>query len=990
MKRLSNPLSFTPWPVTIITSVVYVVLIAALLFVHHVLPPPRQIPGTDLDEAWHDLQTLSSAYHPYNSHRNDEVREWLLHRIESIIHPTNVSGSEGRQHGPLLLQKQGRQRRHSGLEPAIVFSDTASNLSSSINGSILRPAVSTYFESTNIIVYVRGSEDDPAEWWLEKRDPEDDGGVLVNAHYDSVSTGFGATDDGVGVVTILQLIKYFSSPDHQPKKGIVALLNNGEEDFLNGARVFFQHPISKFPKTFLNLEGAGAGGRATLFRSTNTEVTKSYQRSTYPMGSVISADGFKRGLIRSETDYSIFAPNGMQGLDVAFFEPRARYHTNEDDARHTNKASLYHMLSAALPTIQGLTDAPDQDREDGSDGVWFDIFGSAFAVFQLRTLYALSITVVVVAPVTIGLIFVLLYRSDRQYILSGSVKPKSGRDAEPVSIKGRRGVFRWPIAFIFASALVTVLAFLVVKLNPYIIYSSPYAVWAMFVSAWLSLAWVCVTTADHFRPTAFQRLYAIMWIGLAAWLAHIVAAIYENKQKLGGAYLMFFYHAAIFLAAMISLLELFGLPKKQDYASELQNANPTSRRGTIPESGSVSSAQLLGPPDDEGQGHHASETAEDEEGEDADERTSLLGGGRGGLTSFKHYHSSHDRHEAEEHSADAHRQIRKVYHLEQPWSHSLPTYLWLLEFLLIAPFPLIVLGHDSLIFTSAIYQTLADGGNPLLPYLSIALLTILILSPLAPFLHRYTYHLPLFLVLVLIGTTIYNLVAFPFSENNRLKINFIQHLDLDTGNNNVTLRGISHGSYLHNVITSLPSAYDQTPHCEPAPAQGTQQCSFTGLPPNLLGQSSPPSKAPFAASSNTTYAHLLTFSISSVLNKTNTARFRIRGKGTRNCKLLFDKPISAYKVDGSGKEDPRFPSVPQNGTSELRLWSRTWDREWRGEVSWKGGNGGLSGRAVCLWSDANTPGTIPALDEVWKFAPKWVAVSKAGDGLVEGGKPFKI
>src|SRR2546430_629013 len=139
----------------------------------------------------------------------------------------------------------------------------------------------------------------------------------------------------MGVITILQLIKYFTTSGNIPKKGIVTLLNNGEEDFLNGARAYTQHPISQFPHTFLNLEGAGAGGRATLFRSTDTEVTKYYANSPHPFGTVISGDGFKRRLIRSQTDYIVFdGVLGLRGLDVAFWEPRARYHTDQDDARH--------------------------------------------------------------------------------------------------------------------------------------------------------------------------------------------------------------------------------------------------------------------------------------------------------------------------------------------------------------------------------------------------------------------------------------------------------------------------------------------------------------------------------------------------------------------------------------------------------------------------------------------------------------------------------
>lgn len=48
----------------------------------------------------------------------------------------------------------------------------------------------------------------------------------------------------------------------------------------------------------------------------------------------------------------------------------------------------------------------------------------------------------------------------------------------------------------------------------------------------------------------------------------------------------------------------------------------------------------------------------------------------------------------------------------------------------------------------------------------------------------------------------------------------------------------------------------------------------------------------------------------------------------------------------------------------------------------------MDGRVVCLWSDNNEPGLIPALDEIRHYAPDWVAISKLGDGLVEGSKAF--
>ncbi|MCJ1451663.1 hypothetical protein MMC28_002003 [Mycoblastus sanguinarius] len=985
-----NPIAFTPLPVTILTSVVYVALTVSLLVVHYVVPEAlSNLAGTNLTEAWLDLQTLTNGFHPYNSRRNDCIRDWLLRRIEAITEENGASLSSY----SVFRSDLGSISRNQKGAPVFLFSDTLSNVSFSEGSANGLAGTSIYFEGTNIIVYIRGSEDDPEDWFLKDKRPQGTGGVLVNAHYDSVSTGFGASDDGVGVISVLQLIKYFSSKGRQPKKGIVALLNNGEEDFLNGAIAFSGHPMSKFPHTFLNLEGAGAGGRATLFRSTDTEVTRYYQKSMYPFGTVISGDAFKRGLIRSETDYSVFVSLfGMRGLDVAFMEPRARYHTVEDDTKHTSKASLHHMLSAALSTTEGLTSdtSSEFDGKDpgkgkipsGSSGVWFDLFGRAFAVFRLQTLFALSVTLLVVAPLALIVIGAILYKVDKLYLFTASKQHHHPGGDDFVGLKGWRGIFRWPIAFVLATAADIGLAFLVTTVNPYIIYSSPYSLWSMMISAWVVVAWVCTTTADFFRPTAFQRTYILIWMFIASWLVLVVVTVSERNFKIAGGYLMVFYFACIFVATAISFLELFGLPRQSDYADEVEGGtyenNPIQRSRT----GSISSARLLAPGEEEQQGNEEHPDGE----EDATESTSLLRGGR--QTTFKRYNSPHrPATPNEEMSPNAEHQ-RRVYGLEQPWSHSLPSILWLLEFLFLAPFPFILLGQVSLLFTSATYQTLADGNDPLLLYLGMALLSMLLFAPLGPFLHRYTYHIPLFLVLVFAGTTIYNLTAFPFSPNNRLKLKFLQRVDLDTGINTVSLTGIGTAPFLQESITSLPSAAGQRLSCARSKLRGDlTQCTWQGLPPRVTPNT--PSNVPPEIG----YADWLTFNATRDLDGKTEARFYISGIETRACKIVFNRPISDFSVHGAG-EDKRFQRVPEHGSKELRLWSRTWDRGWDVNVRWdsegESGENGNGGRVVCLWSDANERDTIPALEEVKRFAPVWVAVTKNADGLVEGSKAFLV
>lgn len=476
-KRSRNPVGFTPWPVTFFIVASFAALFSSLIVSHNVVPSapsdPTPLPGINITEAWQDLQYLTNGYHPYNSRRNDEVRNWLLQRIETII-KTNSHGNTD----------EGKPWE----APAIIFNDLQSNLTFGSPDS----ALSVSFAGSNIMVYIKGSEDPGGNWWdhyTRTKDTEvSKGGVLVNAHFDSVPSGYGATDDGVGVISVLQLVSYFTVPENRPRRGIVALLNNGEEDYLNGAYAFTQHPLSKFPHTFLNLEGAGAGGRAVLFRSSDAEVTRVYTKVSHPFGTVISADGFKRKLVRSQTDYIIFNGElGMRGLDVAFMEPRSRYHTQEDSTRYTSKDSLWHMLSTAITTVEALASdtgdefdgPPTNDGKvssgQGSDAVWFDLYGKVFAVFELHSFFAISVTLLLVTPLILILLTGLLVKLDKWYPFTSTTLLDNSD--EPIRMSGLRGLFRTPIAFIASIGALSGLVLLIVKINPYIVYSSPYAVW---------------------------------------------------------------------------------------------------------------------------------------------------------------------------------------------------------------------------------------------------------------------------------------------------------------------------------------------------------------------------------------------------------------------------------------------------------------------------------------------------------------------------------
>ena len=73
---------------------------------------------------------------------------------------------------------------------------------------------------------------------------------------------------------------------------------------------FMIHPWAKLTTTFLNLDGAGAGGRPMLFRTTALSPTEAFLKGQpntgYSHANVLSQDAFGRGVIKSGTDWQVY------------------------------------------------------------------------------------------------------------------------------------------------------------------------------------------------------------------------------------------------------------------------------------------------------------------------------------------------------------------------------------------------------------------------------------------------------------------------------------------------------------------------------------------------------------------------------------------------------------------------------------------------------------------------------------------------------------
>ncbi|CAE6427113.1 unnamed protein product [Rhizoctonia solani] len=699
-------------------------------------PKPQYQRGLHLEQAWRDLQLITQVPHPYNSHSNGQVRDYLLGRLRGISHTYP----------------------HIEIENDRVSNGTYSGAERVI-----------YFEGDNLLVKIEGK--DPAL-----------PGVLFSAHFDSVSTGFGATDDGMGVVTLLQLVEYYAR--NRPKRTAVFNINNGEEDWLNGAHAFLDHPWSKLPKTFLNLEGAGNGGRPILFRSSSFDVTAAFRAVSRPHGSSLSSDAFKRGLIRSGTDFSVYEEAGMRGLDLAFYRRRARYHTVFDSTAWLgNQNSLWLMMESALEAGNALVSAGPSGKP--VDAVYFDIYGSSMAVVSRQGMLALNIILLILGPIFV--VVIVMTSPERHTGLISRLK------------EDKKVWIHAPVRLVVTLAATLGLAAIFAVGNQYVAYSSSYVVAASFISAAILAVIIPAKILSYYFPspdplltTANHAVFTLFW-----WLALCVATGVLNEKHLGGFYYATFAYAGQLFSLLLSLAAMLHF-----------DDHPTRD-------------QVNGANGDHLNGEYQNGDQEDADGEEPNERTSLL--------------------------HRAHRAIHQITTPPAGYS-SKSRSTWSAEILFSLLFPSILVSGIMIMLLTALSQTLADGNSPITVYLAIGFLSVLLALPIAPVAHRIHSAASFFLVLVLFTTAIYNLTAFPFSPLNPLKVYVQQTINLDSGVNKVHLVTLPSLSLYNRdqlpLWYSLPSTDNQDVRClsHSKDKEGLGSCEWPGLAPNVTLDSTRPSR----------------------------------------------------------------------------------------------------------------------------------------------------
>jgi hypothetical protein len=228
--------------------------------------------------------------------------------------------------------------------------------------------------------------------------------IMLAAHYDSVPNSPGASDDGSGVVILLETLRALRVGPTL-KRDVILLFTDGEEIGLFGAKAFAdEHPWARDVDLVLNFDARGSGGPVFMFETSGdtARLVDAYSRITsHPFASSLMYSIYR--LLPANTDFTIFRQAGMSGMNFAFIDGVSRYHTPRDSLSTIDERSIQHGGSQTLALTKFFS-TQQLDSHSSQQMVYFDLGGKLlFAYARKWTLPLLVVLFILyVAAVMVG------------------------------------------------------------------------------------------------------------------------------------------------------------------------------------------------------------------------------------------------------------------------------------------------------------------------------------------------------------------------------------------------------------------------------------------------------------------------------------------------------------------------------------------------------------------------------------------------------------
>lgn len=180
--------------------------------------------------------------------------------------------------------------------------------------------------------------------------------VIVGAHLDSWDIASGATDNGAGVVVMMEVLRAIHASGLKPKRSLRVVLFSGEEQGLLGSKAYVAAHRAELPQVQAVLVQDAGAGRITGFLDMKDDAwSAALSAATAPLADVGGVDvvyGAGRG-----SDYVPFFDAGVPAFPAMQELGDYRSHTMHsqvDTVDHVRKEDLVQAAQAMAVTAWGL------------------------------------------------------------------------------------------------------------------------------------------------------------------------------------------------------------------------------------------------------------------------------------------------------------------------------------------------------------------------------------------------------------------------------------------------------------------------------------------------------------------------------------------------------------------------------------------------------------------------------------------------------------
>lgn len=230
---------------------------------------------------------------------------------------------------------------------------------------------------SNIVARLRGVEGGKA--------------VLLSGHYDTVPNSPGASDDGAGVVTLIETLRALKAGPPL-KNDVIFLFTDGEEVGLLGAKAFVgEHPWAKDVALALNFDARGNQGVPIMFETSegNGRLVEEFAESApRPVANSLAFEVYR--LMPNSTDMTVFKEAGLDGLNFGYINGVSHYHTSLDTVQEFDPRSLQHQGAYAVALARRFGDA-ELDGMRQTNAVYFDVLGSFLVRYSTALVLPLTL-----------------------------------------------------------------------------------------------------------------------------------------------------------------------------------------------------------------------------------------------------------------------------------------------------------------------------------------------------------------------------------------------------------------------------------------------------------------------------------------------------------------------------------------------------------------------------------------------------------------------